>query len=210
MMRSDTVLTLIAFLIFGMFCHTDAVMSLSVLEGETVFLNTDVCKKQQETMRWYFNDSLIALINDPDTSCLYDGVGGIFRHRLEVDYVTGSLNITNITTEHTGRYEAEIIRSESSGKSESLKRSPKCNSTKIYRKNVNAEDIIKSISLTVNASDFGKNNNEDQIVPEDKQKMICSGPSSGAVAGIVVVLLLAVVAGVIYIKKHCQNHPNPN
>ncbi|XP_059426071.1 uncharacterized protein LOC132160320 [Carassius carassius] len=213
MMRSDTVIILFAFLIFGMLCHTDAVMSVSVLEGDPHFLSTDVCKQQHDTMRWYFNDILIALINNPITSCLYDGPDGRFRDRLEVDYETGSLNITNITTQHTGRYEAEIIRSESSGKSESLNRNPKCNSTKIYRKNINPEDIIKSFSLTVTASDFGKNKNEAQIVPEDEEKKIYSGLSSAAVAGIVVgviavLLLLTVVAaaGVSYYRRRSSRN----
>ncbi|XP_052445364.1 uncharacterized protein LOC127987108 [Carassius gibelio] len=214
------------FHLLGMFCHTDAVKSVSVMEGETVFLNTDVCKQHYDTMRWYFTDTLIALINGPNTSCLYDGEDGRFRDRLKVDYETGSLNITNTRLEHTGPYEAEIIRSESSGKTQSLNRNPKCDSTKMYKKNINPEDIITSFSLTVTASDSGKNKNEAQIVPEDKEMETTvpgsglspdvpdsglspavpdsgpssavsgSGPSPAVVAGIAVVLLLAAAVGV--------------
>uniref|UniRef100_A0A672LB75 Immunoglobulin domain-containing protein n=1 Tax=Sinocyclocheilus grahami TaxID=75366 RepID=A0A672LB75_SINGR len=120
------------------------------MEGDPVTLNTDVPKQHHETMRWYFNDIQIAQINGhANTSCLYDGEGGRFRDRLKVDYETGSLNITNITTEHAGRYEAEIIRSESSGKRQSLNRNRKCDSTKTTKKNSNPEDIIITISLTV-------------------------------------------------------------
>uniref|UniRef100_A0A8C1T8B5 Immunoglobulin subtype domain-containing protein n=1 Tax=Cyprinus carpio TaxID=7962 RepID=A0A8C1T8B5_CYPCA len=161
------------FVFAGMFCHADAVKSVSVLEGDPVFLSTDVSKQHHEPMRWYFNDSLIALIiGHLNTSCLYDGEDGRFRDRLKVDYETGSLNITNITTEHAGRYEAELIRSESSGKSQSLNRNRKCDSTKITKKNINPEDIIITFRLTVSASDFGKNKNEPQIVPQDKEKKI--------------------------------------
>uniref|UniRef100_A0A8C2CDK6 Immunoglobulin domain-containing protein n=1 Tax=Cyprinus carpio TaxID=7962 RepID=A0A8C2CDK6_CYPCA len=134
-----------------------------VMEGDLVTLNTSVTKQQHDTVRWYFNDILIALINGhPNTSCLYDGEDGRFRKRLEVDYETGSLIITNITTEHAGRYEAEIIRSESSGKSESLNRTSKCNSTKIIHKSsifvsvFGDTHVVKSVSAiegnTVNLS----------------------------------------------------------
>uniref|UniRef100_A0A8C1KM69 Immunoglobulin domain-containing protein n=1 Tax=Cyprinus carpio TaxID=7962 RepID=A0A8C1KM69_CYPCA len=120
--------------------------SVSVMEGDSVTLHTSLTEVEKgHVIDW----SLIALINDPNTSCLYDGEDGRFRDRLKVDYETGSLNITDTTTEHTGRYEAELIRSESSGKSQSLNRSPKCNSTKIYKKNINPEDIIITFNLTV-------------------------------------------------------------
>ncbi|XDV23955.1 hypothetical protein PO909_028286 [Leuciscus waleckii] len=95
-------------------------------------------------MLWYFNDILIAQINgEAGKSCLYDGEDGRFRDRLEVDYKTGSLTITNIRSEHAGRYEANFIQSKSSGTSESLNRNSKCDSTKIIRKMSNIGDTIK-------------------------------------------------------------------
>lgn len=191
------VIFLFAFLVDG---DPEAVKSVSVMEGDPVILNTNVTK-QHDIMRWYFNGIRIALINGhPNTSCVYDGEDGIFRDRLEVDYETGSLNITNIRSEHAGRYEAELIRSESSGKSEILNRPSKCDSTKISKKNSNSEDIIKSFSLTVRASDSGKKKNEGLIEPQDKEMEKSSGLSPGVVAGIVggvvgVVLLVAAAVG---------------
>ncbi|XP_052445384.1 uncharacterized protein LOC127987124 isoform X2 [Carassius gibelio] len=150
----------------------------SVTEGDCVTLITNVTKQQHDNMmRWYFTDTLIALINGPNTSCLYDGEDRRFRDRLKVDYQTGSLTITNITTQHTGRYEADIIRDETSGKSESLNRTGKCDSTKITKKSSNRGDIIQSINLTVNGS----------------------GLSPAVVAGICVVLLLAAAFGVVVV-----------
>uniref|UniRef100_A0A8C2PN76 Uncharacterized protein n=1 Tax=Cyprinus carpio TaxID=7962 RepID=A0A8C2PN76_CYPCA len=167
------------------------------MEGDSFILRINVSKQHHEPMRWYFNDSLITLINGPNTSCLYDGEGGRFRDRLKVDYETGFLTITDIRSEHAGRYEADIIRRDSSGKSQSLNRNPKCDSTKIYKKNIIPKDIIITFSLTVSASDSGKNKNEAQIVPQDKEKKICSGPSTADVTGIVIAFLVVAAAVVI-------------
>ncbi|KAK7126490.1 hypothetical protein R3I94_017843 [Phoxinus phoxinus] len=101
-------------------------------------------------MLWYFNDTLIALINgEARTSCLYDGEGGRFRDIVEVDYQTGSLIITHITSEHAGRYEANFIQSRSSGTSQSLNRNSKCDSTKITRKTSNIGDTINTFIVSV-------------------------------------------------------------
>ncbi|KTF85542.1 hypothetical protein cypCar_00047828 [Cyprinus carpio] len=121
------------------------------MEGDIITLNTDIIKKEHDKLLWYFEDTCIALINGhPNTSCLYDGEDGRFRDRLKVDYETGSLIITNITTEHAGRYEAEIIRSESSGKRQSLNRNRKCDRTKITRRNgISHDDTTKTFNVIV-------------------------------------------------------------
>lgn len=190
------VIILFAFLVNG---DTEAV---SVMEGDPVTLNTDVTKQHHDIMLWYFNGIRIALINGGhSTSCLYDGEGGIFRDRLKVDYETGSLNITDIRSEHVGRYEAGLIRSESSGKSEILNRPSKCDSTKITKKNSNSGDIIKSFSLTVSASDSGKNKNEALTELQDKEMETSSGLSPGVVAGVVVVLVLVLLMAAVVVRR---------
>ncbi|XP_052445386.1 uncharacterized protein LOC127987127 [Carassius gibelio] len=182
------VIILFAFFVEGVF--DDEAEVKSVKEGNLVALNTGVIKQQHDIVRWYFNDTLIALINGHrDTSCLYDGPDGRFRDRLKVDYESGSLIITNTTTEHTGRYEADIIRISHPGKSESLteKKSRKCDSTKIIKKSSNhGGEILKLINLTVNGS----------------------GLSPGGVAGIVVgvlLLLAAVVGGVMIFRRRSSS-----
>ncbi len=129
----------------------DTAEDKSVKEGENVTLSTDV-KQPNETMQWYFNDILIALINgEASNSCLYDGEGEIFRGRMEVDFETGSLNITDIKPEHTGRYEANIIRGNSTGKRVSLNRTSKCDRTKINNKSSNNGDTMKTFNVNVNS-----------------------------------------------------------
>lgn len=165
----------------------------SVMEGEHVTLNSGVTEHQ--LVRWYFSGTLIALIDgDPNTTCLYDGEGRRFRDRLKALYKTGSLIITNITSEHTGRYEAEIIKSEISGKNERLNRNKQCNSTKITKKSNNSDDTKETFYLTVRAS---SDEEEPQKAPRDQNIDTSSGLSPGEIAGIVVAVLLVVAAAVV-------------
>uniref|UniRef100_A0A8C1NST3 Immunoglobulin domain-containing protein n=1 Tax=Cyprinus carpio TaxID=7962 RepID=A0A8C1NST3_CYPCA len=86
--------------------------SVSVMEGDSVTLNTDVTEiRQDDDILWKFGDeaSLIAKIKkNNQIFSTYDGPDGIFRDRLKLDNQTGSLTITNITTQHAGLYEAKI------------------------------------------------------------------------------------------------------
>lgn len=179
-----------------------------VTEGDLLTLNTDVTKQQQDKILWYFNNSRIALINgEASKSCLYDGEGGIFRDRLEVDYKSGSLTITNITAEHTGVYEAELIRRESAGTSQSLNRKPKCDSTKVILKMSTIGQIIKTYHLSVSVPPsrpgeaFEKPNAVE--VEHDRNLLIPLGIIPGACVG---VLLIIVALGVIYIHRRASKN----
>ncbi|XP_059426077.1 uncharacterized protein LOC132160326 [Carassius carassius] len=205
------VLTLFVSLLHGVF-GGDGV-KLSEMEGDTVILHTDIIKKEHDKLLWYFGDTRIALINGhPNTSCLYDGPDGRFRDRLEVDYETGSLIITNITTQHTGRYEAEIIRSESSGKRQSLNRNRKCDSTKITKKpSISHDDNIKSFNVIVTAALSDQVKSDDEPSMEKRESDLDLGLSSAAVAGICAAsLLLTVVAAAAVIFRNAirQNENN--
>ncbi|XDV23988.1 hypothetical protein PO909_028309, partial [Leuciscus waleckii] len=93
----------------GVFAGTDTVKSVSVMEGDSVSLNSDFTEIMDEDLiLWRFGDenTLIAEINAlTDSITVYDDVpDGRFRDRLKLDDQTGSLTITNTTTEHTGVY----------------------------------------------------------------------------------------------------------
>ncbi|ROL46198.1 SLAM family member 5 [Anabarilius grahami] len=83
------------------------------MEGDSVDLNTNLTEiDDDDLILWRFGTdiTLIAEINVPDNSMtVYDDVlDGRFRDRLKVDHQTGSLTITNTTTEHDGYYELKI------------------------------------------------------------------------------------------------------
>ncbi|KAL0153318.1 hypothetical protein M9458_051397, partial [Cirrhinus mrigala] len=83
----------------------DEVKSVSVTEGESVTLNLDITKIQEGELIWRFEQILIATFNtqNNERECHDSTAGGRFRDRLELDQ-TGSLIITNTTTQHTGLY----------------------------------------------------------------------------------------------------------
>ncbi|KAK9967213.1 hypothetical protein ABG768_001621 [Culter alburnus] len=206
------VLTLFVFLVDGVVGDTSGISLVSVMEGDSVTLNTGVTKQQRDKMLWYFNDTLIALINgEASKSCLYDGEGGIFRDRLQVDYETGSLTITNISPEHAGRYEANFIQSKSSGTSHSLNRNSKCDSAKITRKMSNIGDTIKTFNLSVSTSLSVPDKTDEELNKIGKdQEHDSSLPSSYmvgiAVAVVVLVCGALVTAGVIYYRRRSSKH----
>ncbi|XP_073700534.1 natural killer cell receptor 2B4-like [Garra rufa] len=93
--------------------------SVSVKEGDSVTLNTDVAEIHEDYILWKFGaeNLLIAQVRIEDgILSTYNGTDGRFRDRLKLDNQTGSLTITNITTEHAGRYGLEINGAKRSSK----------------------------------------------------------------------------------------------
>ncbi len=91
----------------------DAVESVSVLEGDSVTLDSGFNEMMgDDLILWRFGaeNTVIAEIDVvADSMTLYDDVlDERFRDRLKLDNQTGSLIITNTRTEHTGLYEVEL------------------------------------------------------------------------------------------------------
>ncbi|XP_059424842.1 uncharacterized protein LOC132159347 [Carassius carassius] len=88
-------------------------IDVSVMEGDSVTLHTDVTKTQDNKVQWYYNGVRIARITgDPsktctDVQCNEDTER--FRDRLHLDHQTGSLTIMNITNTDSGEYKLQII-----------------------------------------------------------------------------------------------------
>ncbi|XDV24144.1 hypothetical protein PO909_028399, partial [Leuciscus waleckii] len=79
----------------------DAVKSVSVMEGDSVTLNSDTELKDDDLIEWRFgtNGPLLARINrELDEIFISNGTDGRFRDRLKADDQTGSLTIMNTRT----------------------------------------------------------------------------------------------------------------
>ncbi|CAM4659157.1 unnamed protein product [Leuciscus chuanchicus] len=88
----------------GVFSDADAVKSMSVMEGDSVTLNSGVTEVQKDDdIEWRFNSILIAKANIPQY-----GKEERFRDRLKLDR-TGSLTITNTRTTDSGLYKLTVI-----------------------------------------------------------------------------------------------------
>ncbi|XP_048038179.1 SLAM family member 5-like [Megalobrama amblycephala] len=100
--------------------HLDGVFGVQsevkyVKEGDSVTLNSEITEmKDDDEIQWRFwiENTLIAKINKRKNSfTVYaDVLDGRFRDRLKLDKQTGSLTITDTTTEHNGVYKLEINR----------------------------------------------------------------------------------------------------
>uniref|UniRef100_A0A8C2GW30 Ig-like domain-containing protein n=1 Tax=Cyprinus carpio TaxID=7962 RepID=A0A8C2GW30_CYPCA len=99
----------VTFCHLGVFGDSDEVKSVSVLEGDSVTLNTDVKVQRDDHILWMFGpqESRIAGIYKQNID-MYDN-NEIFGDRLQMDSQTGSLTITNIRTEHSGLYKLQIF-----------------------------------------------------------------------------------------------------
>ncbi|XP_056109186.1 SLAM family member 5-like [Rhinichthys klamathensis goyatoka] len=99
--------------------------SVSVMEGESVTLNTNVTEiHEDDDILWKYGaeNSLIAKISiETRVFSTYDDVpDGRFRDRLKLDDQTGSLTIMNTTTEHAGDYQLLITGAKRSSKTFSV------------------------------------------------------------------------------------------
>ncbi|ROI28681.1 hypothetical protein DPX16_0264 [Anabarilius grahami] len=92
--------------------------SVSVMEGDSVTLNTDITEVQKYlSIQWMFRSTRIAEVSRlTQTNLTYVGPDGRLRDRLKLDQ-TGSLTITNTRTTDSGLYKLSLISRETKCKS---------------------------------------------------------------------------------------------
>ncbi|KTG46305.1 hypothetical protein cypCar_00025642, partial [Cyprinus carpio] len=91
--------------VFG--ADEDEVKSVSVMEGDSVTLNPDLTQIQgMVLLLWWFGEKGFTIAQIDGKDIVYEDYE-VFRGRLQL-IQTGSLTITNVRTNHSGLYKAEI------------------------------------------------------------------------------------------------------
>ncbi|KAF4097231.1 uncharacterized protein LOC131529659 [Onychostoma macrolepis] len=88
--------------------ETNEMKMNSVKEGKNITLDTGVIIDRNDLLMWYFNDIRLAYITGGPE--IWKSPRS-FSSRLQLNYQTGSLNITNIKTTDSGLYKLEITNS---------------------------------------------------------------------------------------------------
>ncbi|XP_026119933.1 CD48 antigen-like [Carassius auratus] len=110
MLNSTSFFCLCLVLSTGVFGDTDEVKSVSVTEGDSVSLNTDVRVQRDDMVLWMFGPKESRIADIHRHNIYIDATYTIFEKRLQMDNQTGSLTIRNIRSEHTGLYKLLILR----------------------------------------------------------------------------------------------------
>ncbi|KAI7791536.1 hypothetical protein IRJ41_021847 [Triplophysa rosa] len=109
-MRIIIFLGLFSLIVNGVgFGDPDEVKSVSVTEGHSVTLHTDVVKQRDEKIVWYYGseNTFVARINGKASSTMLSD-DEMFRDRVKMNDQTGDLTITHITSQHSGLYTLKI------------------------------------------------------------------------------------------------------
>ncbi|XP_051977356.1 uncharacterized protein LOC127639407 [Xyrauchen texanus] len=130
-------------------------ISVSVNVGDSLTLHTGYIRKQEDKMRWYFKDKRIAqIIRNISKICTDEHCDERFRDRLQMNNQTGDLNITNITTEHTGNYLLHVISSDFSEKNFSFTVQTGVSGTDVIKKVKEGESVSLDSGVTEKLNDW--------------------------------------------------------
>ncbi|XP_056615731.1 uncharacterized protein LOC130430606 [Triplophysa dalaica] len=125
---------LVLSLLFASVVFGDEVKSVSVTEGHSVTLHTDVIKQKDDLIMWYYGpeNTFVARLNGKASSTMYSD-DERFRDKLKMNNQTGDLIITHITSQHSGLYTRKIINN---------------NKASVKRYNLIVYGEAKSVSVT--------------------------------------------------------------
>lgn len=85
--------------------------TVSVIEGDSVTLHTGFTEiLTDDHVLWIWLNSSVCIAEIIKQAISFPDGSEIFRNRLQLDYKTGSLTITNITATQNGLYELLIVR----------------------------------------------------------------------------------------------------
>ncbi|XP_058617635.1 uncharacterized protein LOC131531105 [Onychostoma macrolepis] len=109
--RSRMILSHLGTLFLFILCCVfgDEMKSVSVTEGDSITLNTDIKVQSKDMLLWMFGPQETRIAEIYNQNMFMYESNEIFGDKLQMDNQTGSLIIRNIRTEHTGLYKLLII-----------------------------------------------------------------------------------------------------
>ncbi|XP_067270839.1 uncharacterized protein [Pseudorasbora parva] len=168
---------------------TNAEMSVSVMEGDSVTLNPDVELQKYMLIQWTFGSTRIAEFSRlMHTGSMYDER---FRDRLTLDQQTGSLTITNTRTTDSGLYHISMIGEETTYQSfnVTINESPLSTSSPSSSISVTSSFVVNN--TTVNQTEKNNNNNNTEVHQPSSDRIHCCGFTEAVIR-----LALSAVVGV--------------
>ncbi|KAK9967278.1 hypothetical protein ABG768_001685 [Culter alburnus] len=189
---------------------TNEVKSVSVMEGDSVTLNTDVTEAQKYLLiQWTFGGTRIAEVSRlMQTSSTYDER---FRDRLKLDQ-TGSLTITNTRTTDSGLYQLTIVSRETSYMSFNVK---------VFERSSSSNCVSSSSAVNNSTINQTEDANITDLYQPSSYHIHCCGFTEAVIRLVVSALVgVATVAVLVYDirstrselnrtkdnRHHCQTH----
>ncbi|XDV23388.1 hypothetical protein PO909_027975 [Leuciscus waleckii] len=165
---------------------TDAVKSVSVMEGDSVTLNPDVTETQNYVLiQWTFGSTRIAEV-DRESNSTYDER---FRDRLKLDQ-TGSLTIINTRTNDSGLYQLTIVSQEAKYKSFNLT---------VYERSSSSNCVMSSCAVNNSAVNQTDDDNITELCQPCSGHVHCCGFTEAVIRLAVSALVgVATVAVLVY------------
>ncbi|KAA0712034.1 hypothetical protein E1301_Tti012769 [Triplophysa tibetana] len=110
-MKNTFTMHVLCVVFYYLFHFCDGVKSVSVMEGESVTLHSDVTDIQSYYLTlWRFGDDGFTIARINKDKIIYSDIPA-FRDRMVLNDQTGSLTITNSRIKHSGLYKMEISNS---------------------------------------------------------------------------------------------------
>ncbi|KAA0711762.1 hypothetical protein E1301_Tti020879 [Triplophysa tibetana] len=164
----------------------DDVKSVSVMEGDSVTLHTDVVKQRDDLIVWSYGseNTVVAIINGKDISTKLSE-DEKFKDTLKLNHQTGDLIISDVRSQHSGLYTLRI----------------RINNKVSYKKfNLTVSSHFPPLNHITKPTQDPENtklNNKSSKSPDQRLSVI-TAVSCTAVVCVIIIIIISII---IYIKK---------
>ncbi|XP_058616633.1 uncharacterized protein LOC131530398 [Onychostoma macrolepis] len=189
---------------------TNEVKTISVMEGDSVSLNTDVTEEEKYLLiQWMFEGTRIAEVSRlTQTNMTYDCPDGRFRDRLKLDQ-TGSLTITNTRTTDSGLYQLAVVSGETSYMNYNVKVGGTPQNSLSSERSSSPNCVLSSCAVNNSIINQTEDANITELYEPSSDHVHCCGSTEAVIRLIVSALVgVATVAFLVYDIKSARSELN--